>query len=247
MPQPRLSIILPTYNRAASLRRALDALLRQAAIPSRTRSSSSTTTARDGTRDDGAGDGRCRASALLSEPRQGLSYARNAGLDAARGFDRRVHRRRRRGRARLGGDDRLVARRATRRGRRRRPGPARVGVRPAAALADARALGAAGAAGSRRHPKRIFDRHHPIGLIGANVAFRREVFDRIGPVFAGSAASEERDRIDRRSRAAHAPLRRRRADALSAADAGARARAARALRSRLPPPLARGSRAFLRA
>src|SRR5687768_7427373 len=83
MPQPKLSVILPTFNRANALKRALAALRRQSVMPGEYEVVVVDNNSTDGT----AGvvalfeDRRIR---LIDEPRQGLSYARNAGLAAAR-------------------------------------------------------------------------------------------------------------------------------------------------------------------
>jgi glycosyltransferase involved in cell wall biosynthesis len=83
MPQPKLTVILPTYNRAGSLEQALGALLRQQGDPDDYEVVVVDNNSTDGTRElvQGLDDSRIR---LIAEPRQGLSYARNAGLDAAR-------------------------------------------------------------------------------------------------------------------------------------------------------------------
>ena len=84
MRQPTLSIILPTYNRVALLRRAVAALLRQTAP-----SGSYEIVVVDNNCSDGTAELLSRGSAtrgvrVIHEPRQGLSHARNAGLEAAR-------------------------------------------------------------------------------------------------------------------------------------------------------------------
>ena len=82
MPQPKLSVILPTFNRAASLQRALAALLHQTADPASyeiivvDNNSTDDTAAVVAAHDN-------RRIRLVAEPRQGLSYARNAGLEAS--------------------------------------------------------------------------------------------------------------------------------------------------------------------
>jgi glycosyltransferase involved in cell wall biosynthesis len=84
MPLPKLSVILPTFDRAGSLKRALDALLRQTALPGSYEVIVVDNNSTDGTAGVVAlfDDRRVR---LVAEPRQGLSYARNTGLAAARG------------------------------------------------------------------------------------------------------------------------------------------------------------------
>jgi glycosyltransferase involved in cell wall biosynthesis len=177
MSQPKLSIILPTYNRAASLKRAIAALLRQAADPSSYEILVVDNNSNDGT-PDAVGtfeDARIR---LVHETRQGLSFARNAGLDAARAplvaFT----------------DDDVEA----------APDWAETILSSLEASPDADGVGGrvlpawespCPAWLTREHwaplalqdhgdERRTFNRETPLGLVGANIAFRREVFDRIG-------------------------------------------------------------------
>jgi glucosyl-dolichyl phosphate glucuronosyltransferase len=177
MPQLKLSVILPTYNRADSLERALSALLRQSAdfgsyevIVVDNNSTDRTAAAVTG-HDD-------RRLRLITEPRQGLSYARNAGIAAARAAvvaftDDDVE---------VAPDwvDTIVAMLARHRdieGVGGRVLPAWEGGRPQWLTREHWAPLALQDHGDAR---RIFDRANPIGLIGANVAFRRRVFDRVG-------------------------------------------------------------------
>lgn len=177
MHQPQLSIILPTYNRAASLKRALAALLRQTIEPGAYEILVVDNNSNDGTAEAVAtfDDPRVR---LLSEPRQGLSFARNAGLDAARAplvafTDDDVE----------AAPDwvetilSLMARHPEADGVGGRVLPAWERGRPNWLTRDHWAPLALQDHGDAR---RTFDRETPIGLIGANVAFRRIVFDRIG-------------------------------------------------------------------
>jgi glycosyltransferase involved in cell wall biosynthesis len=177
MPQPKLSVILPTFNRADSLKRALAALLRQTAMPGTYEILVVDNNCTDGTAAvvRGLADPRVR---LIPEPRQGLSFARNAGIAAARApivafTDDDVE---------VAPDwvDTIVTTLA------RHPGVDGVGGRVLPAWQHGRPPWL-----TREHwaplalqdhgdARRVFDRAAPIGLIGANVAFRRGVFDRIG-------------------------------------------------------------------
>ena len=177
MLQPKLSVILPTYNRASLLKRAVAALLRQSADPSTYEIVVVENNCSDGTREmvEGLDDPRVR---VISEPRQGLSFARNAGLDAARGeivafTDDDVE-------AVPDWVDTILAL------LKKNPGADGVGGRVLPAWEGGRPQWL-----TREHwaplalqdhgdTRRTFDRDQPIGLVGANVAFRREVFDRIG-------------------------------------------------------------------
>lgn len=177
MPQPKLSIILPTFNRATVLGRALTALLRQTAEPASYEVVVIDNNSSDNTAAVAASftDPRIR---LLSEPRQGLSYARNAGVDAARGEM-----------VAFTDDDveaapdwvetilDLLARDSEIDGVGGRVLPVWECGRPQWLTREHWApLGLQ----DHGHAPTTFDRQHPIGLIGANVAFRRGVFDRIG-------------------------------------------------------------------
>ena len=177
MPQPELSVVLPTFNRADSLHRALDALLRQTASPEAYEIVVVDNNSTDGTAAVVAlhEDRRVR---LVAEPRQGLSYARNAGIAASRGAI-----------VAFTDDDvevapdwvettlALLARHAEVDGVGGRVLPSWEQGRPTWLTREHWAPLALQDHGDAR---RVFDRAEPIGLIGANVAFRRAVFDRIG-------------------------------------------------------------------
>ena len=177
MPQPKLTVILPTYNRAGSLGNALGALLRQVSDPGDYEIVVVDNNSTDGTRGlvQGLDDPRIR---LIAEPRQGLSYARNAGLDAARAPL-----------VAFTDDDVEVApdwvativstleRHGEIDGLGGRVLPAWEHGRPRWLTKEHWAPLALQDHGDGR---RTFDKQTPIGLIGANVAFRRSVFDRIG-------------------------------------------------------------------
>ena len=177
MHQPRLSVILPTYNRVSSLKRALAALLRQSADPSSYEIVVVDNNCSDGTREmvEGLEEPRVR---LVSEARQGLSYARNAGLAAARSeivafTDDDVE-------AAPDWVETVVTL------MKRHPGADGVGGRVLPAWERGRPgwltreHWAPLALQDHGDVRRTFDRDHPIGLVGANVAFRRGVFDRVG-------------------------------------------------------------------
>jgi glycosyltransferase involved in cell wall biosynthesis len=182
MPLPKLSIILPTYNRAASLQRAIQALLRQDA-PARAYEIVVV--------DNNSVDGTATLLAAIDDPRlrtvresrQGLSFARNAGIAAARGdiiafTDDDVE---------VAPDwvstilSTLDA----------RPDVDGVGGRVLPAWERARpswltrSHWAPLALQDHGDQKRVFDRHRPVGLIGANVALRRGALDRTGRFSTG--------------------------------------------------------------
>ena len=177
MRQPTLSVILPTYNRVDRLRRAIDALLRQAGDPGEYEILVVDNNCSDGTADYLAGIDDARVH-VIRERRQGLSHARNAGLSQARGTI-----------VAFTDDDVEVAPDwvstivAALRGHPELDGvggrvlPAWSGTRPHWLT---RAHWAPLALQDHGDCRRVFDRHNPIGLIGANVAFRAGVFDRIG-------------------------------------------------------------------
>jgi len=177
MPQPTLSVILPTYNRASALRRAIDGLLRQSADPSSYEIIVVDNNSTDGTASllDSLDDPRLR---VVKEPRQGLSFARNAGIAAARGrlvafIDDDVE-------AAPDWVETIVATFAA------RPDVDGVGGRVLPAWPRprprwlTRTHWAPLALQDHGDAKRLFDRRTPIGLVGANLAFRRSVFDRVG-------------------------------------------------------------------
>lgn len=177
MPQLKLSVILPTFNRAASLQRALAALLRQTADLWAYEVIVVDNNSTDATRDVVAGYDPRRVR-LIAEPRQGLSYARNAGIAAARAplvafTDDDVE---------VAPDwvETIVALLGRHRevdGVGGRVLPAWQSGRPHWLTREHWAPLALQDHGDSR---RVFDRATPIGLIGANVAFRRNVFERIG-------------------------------------------------------------------
>lgn len=177
MRQPTLSVILPTYNRVDRLRRAIDALLRQAGDPA---------VYEVLVVDNNCSDGTAEFLAALDDPRihvireqrQGLSFARNAGLSEARApiiaftdDDVEV------------GPDWVSTIIAALHGHPELDGvggrvlPAWEGRRPHWLT---RAHWAPLALQDHGDCRRVFDSHLPIGLIGANVAFRSRVFDRVG-------------------------------------------------------------------
>ena len=182
MPQLMLTVILPTFNRADLLKRALGALLRQSAMPGSyevivvDNNSTDGTAAVVGLFED-------RRLSLVSEPRQGLSYARNTGLAAARAPI-----------VAFTDDDVEVApdwvqtivstlgRYPHVDGIGGRVLPSWQSGRPRWLTREHWAPLALQDHGDAR---RVFDRSAPIGLIGANVAFRRAVFDRVGTFSPG--------------------------------------------------------------
>jgi len=198
---PTVSVILPTYNRVALLRIAVEALLRQTAPDDSYEIVVVDNNSTDRTADLLASfdDPRVRA---VREPRQGLSFARNTGLGSARG---RI--------VALTDDDVevapdwidtiLLAMAA-------HPEVDAVGGRVLPAWPDdkpswlTRDHWAPLALQDHGDTNRVFDRAAPIGLIGANVAFRRSAFDRIGtfsPVVQrvgdGVGSTEDHELLDR--------------------------------------------------
>jgi glycosyltransferase involved in cell wall biosynthesis len=177
MSQPKLSVILPTYNRAPALRGALGALLRQDAAARDYEVIVVDNNSSDGTAAFLAGidDARVRQ---VREPRQGLSFARNAGLALARGEF-----------VAFTDDDvevapdwvativRTLETRTDVDGVGGRVLPAWEGPPPAWLT---RAHWAPLALQDHGDQKRVFDHDTPIGLVGANLAFRRSVFERTG-------------------------------------------------------------------
>lgn len=177
MPPPRLSVVLPTYNRAALLRRALDALLGQTAPPDACEIVVVNNNSSDGTAAmlAAVGDPRIR---VVCELRQGLSHARNAGIAAASAdiiafTDDDVE---------VAADwaEQLLAAFDA------HPEADGVGGRVMPSWDGepprwlTRAHWAPLALQDHGSEERRFDRTTPIGLVGANVAFRRSVFARIG-------------------------------------------------------------------
>lgn len=173
----RLTVIVPTFNRAATVARALRQLLAQVPDQGLLRVIVVDNNSTDGTRAVVEQHG--PAVDYVFEGRQGLSCARNAGL--ARATTDLVA---------FTDDDVEVA-----------ENWADVIVREFDAHPEVDAIGGRvlpcwqgppPAWLTREHwaplalqdhgdYPRAFDRDHPVGLVGANVAFRRSLFDRIGP------------------------------------------------------------------
>lgn len=173
----RLSVILPTFNRADSLRRALTALLRQDADPRCYEVVVVDNNSTDSTPEVLASMAEPRVRSLR-EARQGLAFARNAGLAAARGdvlafTDDDVE-------VEPGWITGILAACAA------HPEVDGVGgqVLPAwdAPPPDWLTRQHWGPLALQDHGpvERTFDAECPLGLVGANVAFRRRVFERIG-------------------------------------------------------------------
>jgi glycosyltransferase involved in cell wall biosynthesis len=175
----RLGIVIPTHNRAASLRRTLSSVLAQTYAGSPPEIVVVNNNSSDETP---AVCGEFAAVRMVNEPRQGLSYARNTGIESLDHFDR---------------DDVIafidddieadcdwVAQLAA--AFDSEPSIDCVGGRVLAS--DPHALPAwltpdhwAPLALQDHGPaRRKFDASAPIGLVGANFAFRKSVFDRLG-------------------------------------------------------------------
>ena len=176
----RVAIVLPTHNRAALLRRALGSLVAQVpdspAYPIIVVDNNSTDETRAVCAEFG---GRVQ---YVGEPRQGLSHARNAGVAAAAAG-------RRSDIVAFVDDDIEVTAgwiEAISRA---------FAEHPEVDCVGGRVLPAAGGVLpgwlTREHwgplalqdhggQQRLFDERAPVGLIGANFAFRAEVFERIG-------------------------------------------------------------------
>lgn len=201
MHPPRLSIILPTFNRVDSVRHAVAALLLQTAPANFYEVIVVDNNCSDGTAEYLASldDPRLRT---VREPRQGLSYARNTGVDTARGdilaftdddveaapdwasaivdaLDSRT-------------DVDGVGGRVLPTWPSRRPSWLTRAHWGPLALQDH---------GDQAH---VFDRAAPIGLVGANLAVRRSVFERVGPfspnvqrVADGIGSTEDHDFLHR--------------------------------------------------
>jgi glycosyltransferase involved in cell wall biosynthesis len=178
MPLPELSIVLPTYNRAATLRGAVDALLRQQPADGTIEIVVIDNNSSDATPEvlSALGDPRV---VVIRETRQGLSHARNAGIAAARAEI-----------VAFTDDDVEVPfewAATIVRTLRRRPDVDGIGGRVLPSWPGTppgwltRAHWAPLALQDHGEALRIFDATNPIGLVGANVAFRRAVFERIGP------------------------------------------------------------------
>jgi glycosyltransferase involved in cell wall biosynthesis len=175
----KLAILVPTYNRERLLRRTLSSLLAQVGDASAAELIVIDNNSSDGT---AAVCREFRGVRYVFEPRQGLSYARNAGIEALSGM----------------GPDDVVAfvdddveaapgwLEAMRRAFVSHPGVDCVGGRvlpqnsgefPDWITSEHWAPLALQDHGSQ---SRVFSRSSPIGLIGANFACRKRVFDRIG-------------------------------------------------------------------
>ncbi len=201
MRTPRLSIILPTFNRVESLRHAVTALLLQTATASLYEVIVVDNNCSDGTAEYLASLDDPRLH-VVCESRQGLSYARNTGIDVSRGDI-----------LAFTDDD--------------------VEVEPdwAATIVDAldgrtdvdgiggrvlptwpsrrpswltQAHWAPLALQDHGDQMRVFDRNAPIGLVGANLAVRRGVFERVGRFSAnvqrvaeGIGSTEDHDFLHR--------------------------------------------------
>lgn len=176
----RLSIIVPTHDRAASLRRTLSSVLAQTSAPTDVELLVVDNNSSDATPEV------CRDFAprvrYIFEPKQGLSFARNAGIEALRP---------------LRGDD-LVA--FIDDDIEAAPGWIAAMVRAFETHPEVDCVGGRVLPEEPRHlpawltpehwaplalqdhgpAPRIFDERTPLGLVGANVAFRGPVFDRIG-------------------------------------------------------------------
>jgi glycosyltransferase involved in cell wall biosynthesis len=177
MPAVRLSIILPTFNRVSALRHALAALLDQTAPPDTYEVIVVDNNCDDGTTEllESIADTRVRR---LRESRQGLSHARNTGIAAARGDIIAFT------------DDDVVAApdwvQTIVASLDSRPDVDGVGGRVLPEWHESRPAWLTrahwGPLALQDHGDRarVFDRHLPIGLVGANLALRTTVFHRVG-------------------------------------------------------------------
>ena len=175
----KLAILVPTYNRAASLRRTLSSLTARVDEDPHTELIVVDNNSTDATRDVCS---EYRGGSYVSEPRQGLSFARNAGVAALSGWqsDDIV----------VSIDDDVEAAPgwvgAIRRAFDQHQGVDAVGGRVLPLNATAFPVGltpahwALLALQDHRPVARLFSSREPIGLIGANVAFKKGVFDRLG-------------------------------------------------------------------
>lgn len=176
----RLGIIVATHNRAGSLRRTLESVVAQTYAGG----APEIVVVNNNSTDDTAAV--CAAFAprvrMIDEPAQGLSHARNAGVNALRHLD----------------PDDVIA--FTDDDIEAQPGWAATllaafDAEPSIDCAGGRVLAANPGALppwlTREHwaplalqdhgpMRRVFDERTPVGLVGANFAFRRAVFDRIG-------------------------------------------------------------------
>ena len=176
----RLGIVVPTHNRAASLRRTLASVVVQSYAGNRPQIVVVNNNSSDTTAAVCAEFG--PAVRVIDEPRQGLSYARNTGIASFKDFD---------------GDDVIAFIDDD------------IEARPnwaealAAVFASDLSIDCAGGRVLASDPaalppwltpehwgplalqdhgptRRTFSESSPVGLIGANFAFRKRVFDRIG-------------------------------------------------------------------
>ena len=175
----KLAILVPTFNRAGSLQRALSSLTAQVSGTSDVELIVIDNNSADETPDV---CGRFAGVRYLFEPKQGLSHARNAGVAAIRGFSPSDA-------VAFVDDDVEVA-----------PGWLEAVRRAFAAHLEIDGIGgrvlpqnssefpdwmtsshwAPLALQDHGNQMREFSVHEPVGLIGANVAFRKRVFDRLG-------------------------------------------------------------------
>lgn len=176
----RLGIIVPTHNRAASLRRTLRSVLEQtyAGPPPEV------VVVNNNSSDETAAVGAELAPRIrmIDEPRQGLSHARNAGVQALRHFDAED--------VIAFTDDDIEARpgwiAAIAAAFEAEPSVDCVGGPVLASNPDALPAWLTpehwGPLALQDHGRgrRIFDDGTPVGLVGANFAFRKRVFDQIG-------------------------------------------------------------------
>lgn len=176
----RLGIVVPTHNRAASLRRTLTSVMAQSYAGARPE----IVVVNNNSSDDTAAACAEFAPAvrLVDEPRQGLSYARNTGIAALPHFE----------------DDDVIA--FIDDDIEALPGWAAAlmdafDAAPSADCVGGRVLASdVGALPAWLTPEhwaplalqdhgpapRTFDARTPLGLVGANFAFRKRVFDRVG-------------------------------------------------------------------
>src|SRR5687767_2916214 len=176
----RLGIVVPTHNRAASLRRTLSSVVAQSYAGSQPEIVVVNNNSSDGT------PAVCAEFApavrLVNEPRQGLSFARNTGIASLGHFDRNDL-------VAFIDDDieaspdwaaQLVAAFEA------EPSVDCVGGRVLASDPDhlpgwlTTEHWAPLALQDHGPARRIFDASAPVGLVGANFAFRKSVFDRLG-------------------------------------------------------------------
>jgi glucosyl-dolichyl phosphate glucuronosyltransferase len=175
----KLAILLPTYNRAGLLRRALSGLVAQAG---RALDVEVVVIDNNSTDDTRAACAEFAGVRYLFEPAQGLSYARNAGIVALDDLSAADI-------VAFVDDDVEVAPGwidAIRGAFDANPGVAAVGGRVLPQNSGefpswmTPAHWAPLALQDHGHVARVFSAAEPRGLVGANLAFRRDVFDRVG-------------------------------------------------------------------